>query len=445
MAEVSMNNHKTRDIPLFMLLCSCLLLMSCNPDEKPNTGPNAPEFVSSSSVETVRAQIAKLPTDDVWWNVYGEDQAWNFKNLHRFMPTVNVYREGQVRTLAQRPMSDIPNQIVNTPIGSIGFKDFLDSDESTTMSIVILHEGDVVFEYYPNQQPYEKPIYWSATKALVAALVGILADRGQVDITQPISHYLPRLKDSDYANINVRNLLDMATGINCPEEYFDQSSCYYKYSVTIGDGYWTQDSPDSPYDMLASLKPGITAPQGTQYQYSGVNAFILSWLVEDIMNMPFQDAVSKEIWSKMGAESDASILAPRYGVPIAHGGLLARSRDVARFGLLYTPSYTKISDSQIISDRMIDLILNDKNPNLTLKTNKAGQLPPDFSHSGYLWDAVYTNDDFYRGGWAGQGLLINPTKDIVAVYTGYAIDPQESQPDLLPILRQVLNNVFSNQ
>ena len=445
MADVSMNNHKTRDIPLFTLLCSCLLLLSCNPAEKANTGPNTPEFVSSSSVETVRAQIAKLPTDDVWWNVYGEDQAWNFKNLHRFMPTVNVYREGQVRTLAQRPMSDIPNQIVDTPIGSMGFKDFLDSDKSTTMSIVILHEGDVVFEYYPNQQPYEKPIYWSATKALVAALVGILADRGQVDITQPISHYLPRLEDSDYANITVRNLLDMAAGVNCPEEYFDQTSCYYKYSVTIGDGFWTQDSPNSPYDMLASLKPGITAPQGTQYQYSGVNAFILSWLVEDIMNMPFQDAVSKEIWSKMGAESDASILAPRYGVPIAHGGLLARSRDVARFGLLYTPSYTKISDSQIISDRMIDLILNDKNPNLTLKANKAGQLPPDFSHSGYLWDAVYTNDDFYRGGWAGQGLLINPTKDIVAVYTGYAIDPQESQPDLLPILRQVLNNVFSNQ
>ena len=445
MADVSMNNNKTRDIPLFTLLCGCLLLMSCNTAEKADTGPNAPEFVSSSSVETVRAQIAKLPTDDVWWNVYGEDQAWNFKNLHRFMPTVNVYREGQVRTLAQRPMSDIPNQIVDTPIGSMGFKDFLDSDKSTTMSIVILHEGDVVFEYYPNQQPYEKPIYWSATKALVAALVAILADRGQVDLTQPISHYLPRLKDSDYADITVRNLLDMAAGVNCPEEYFDQTSCYYKYSVTIGDGYWTQDSPDSPYDMLASLKPGITAPQGTQYQYSGVNAFILSWLVEDIMNMPFQDAVSKEIWSKMGAESDASILAPRYGVPIAHGGLLARSRDVARFGLLYTPSYTKIADSQIISDRMIDLILNDKNPNLTLKTNKAGQLPPDFSHSGYLWDAVYTNDDFYRGGWAGQGLLINPTKDIVAVYTGYAIDPQESQPDLLPILRQVLNNVFSNQ
>jgi hypothetical protein len=30
----------------------------------------------------------------------------------------------------------------------------------------------------------------------------------------------------------------------------------------------------------------------------------------------------------------------------------------------------------------------------------------------------------------------------VAVYTGYAIDAKESQPQLLPILRTVLNNVF---
>ena len=273
-----MNNQKTRDIPLFMLLCSCLLLLSCNPAEKADTGPNAPEFVSSSSVETVRAQIAKLPTDDVWWNVYGEDQAWNFKNLHRFMPTVNVYREGQVRTLAQRPMSDIPNQIVDTPIGSMGFKDFLDSDKSTTMSIVILHKGDVVFEYYPNQQPYEKPIFWSVTKVMVSALIGILEDRDQVDVSQPISRYIPALLSSDFATISVRNLLDMATGLNCPEEYIDQTSCYYQYSTTIGDGYWTEKSGQSPYSMIASLKPGVKQPQGEEFQYSGDNTFILSWL-----------------------------------------------------------------------------------------------------------------------------------------------------------------------
>jgi CubicO group peptidase (beta-lactamase class C family) len=198
--------------------------------------------------------------------------------------------------------------------------------------------------------------------------------------------------------------------------------------------------------MLSKLKPGIQAPQGTKYQYSGVNTFLLSWLIEDIMGMPFQDAVSQEIWRKMGAESDASILAPRYGVPIAHGGLLARSRDMARFGLLFTPSYKKISDEKIISDHNIDLILNDINPYLSrYARNSSEQFPEDFSHSGYMWDAIYTNDDFFRGGWAGQGLLINPTKDLVAVYSGYALDAQQSQPQLLPILRHVLNNVFPNK
>ena len=430
-------NTRLKMVAIFLFIAS-----GCAVQKSAVSSNITPNFESASSVEEVRTQIKKLPSEDIWWNVYGEDQAWNFKNLHRFMPTVNVYREGQVRMLKNRPIPAIPDQYVDTPIGAMSFKQFLDNKLSTTMSLVVLHQGDVVFEYYPNQKPYEKPIFWSATKALVATLVGILSDRGQIDISLPISYYLPVLNNSDYSAITVRNLLDMATGIDCPEEYFDKKSCYYRYSTTVGDGYWDDSSPNSPYEMLASLKPGIATPQGSLYQYTGVNAFLLSWLVEDIMEMPFQDAVTQEIWRKMGAESDASFLAPRYGVPIAHGGLMARSRDFARFGLLFTPSYKKISDEQIISDQMIDRILNDINPNLTLEANKTSSLPPGFSHSGYLWDAVYTNDDFYRGGWAGQGLLINPTKDLVAVYTGYAIDAQESQPKLLPILRTVLNNVF---
>ena len=56
-------------------------------------------FESASTVDQTRTQISKLPTDDIWWTVYGEDMGWNFKNLHRMYPTANVYREGQVRML----------------------------------------------------------------------------------------------------------------------------------------------------------------------------------------------------------------------------------------------------------------------------------------------------------------------------------------------------------
>ena len=63
------------------------------------------------------------------------------------------------------------------------------------------------------------------------------------------------------------------------------------------------------------------------------------------MGMPFQDACEQRDMEQNGAErSDASISSTSlWRTHSTHGGLLARSRDVARFGLLYTPSYTKRS------------------------------------------------------------------------------------------------------
>ena len=53
----------------------------------------------------------------------------------------------------------------------------------------------------------------------------------------------------------------------------------------------------------------------------------------------------------------------------------------------------------------------------------------------------YTNNYVYKGGWAGQGLLVNPERDLVAVYTGY-FNEDQSELSVLPRLRQVLNGVF---
>ena len=33
----------------------------------------------NTEVDTTREQIEKLPTDDIWWTVYGEDMLWNLK------------------------------------------------------------------------------------------------------------------------------------------------------------------------------------------------------------------------------------------------------------------------------------------------------------------------------------------------------------------------------
>ena len=191
------------------LLFLCLLPLSVIAE-----GDKAENFASSSSVSNTIFQIKKLPTDDIWWNMYGKDQLWNFKNANRFLPTVHVHRRGDVSNLKSRINKEIANMVVDTPIGKKTFKTFLDNPVSTTMSLVILYRGDIVFEYYPHQEDYEKPIYWSVTKIIVSTLIGILEEEGLVDITKPVSNYIKDLKNSSYGRISIENLLNMASGFD---------------------------------------------------------------------------------------------------------------------------------------------------------------------------------------------------------------------------------------
>ena len=404
-------------------------------------------FQPASTVEENLRQHRALPdpADEVWWTETGEAMAWRNRNLHQIVPTVNVYRDGPVRELAARPMAAIADFPVETPAGETTFDAWLQGDRSTTMGVVILHRGDIVFERYPRMQPHEKPIWWSVTKVFPATLVAILERRGLVDASQPVELYVPALAGSDFEGVTVRNVLDMASGVDCPDgDYRDRSTCYYQFEASLGDGVRSEKTPDDPYAMLADLDVGRWAEQGAGFDYSGTNPFVIGCLVEEVAGMPFQDALSREVWTRIGAEADASIYANRYGIALTSGGLLARPRDMARFGLLFTPSYGKVSAERIVPEEHVDLLLHGGRPEL-LENARFGGRPPGVRHNVYQWDLVFTNDDVYKGGWAGQGLLVNPVRDVVAVWVGYAA--AESDPDtypMLPRVRAVLDGVFGD-
>ncbi len=400
------------------------------------------DYRSAHTMTRVQKQLRRLPTDDIWWTVNGKDMAWNFRNLHQIFPTVNVYRNGSVRELANNPMREIDEYMVETPGGPMPFEWFIESDHSTTMGVVILHQGEIVFERYPRMQEYEKPVTWSVAKVMPATLIRILEERGEVDVSRPIDSYIPELAESSFAGISVRNILDMASGLDCADDYESWDACYYRYSMAIGDGFRTEDAIDNPYEFAATYKATKVAEPGEVYSYSGLNTFVLGWLVEELMNMPFQDALSKEVWYHIGAESDASYFAPRYGIPVTHGGFLSRMRDLARFGLLFTPSYAVVSDRKIISDEHIEFLRNGGNPALLINAGEPGVEVNGVKHNIYQWDAIFTNDNFYKSGWAGQGLIVNPTRDVVAVFTSYFKDDEHSEMPLGPVIFEVLEGVF---
>ena len=208
------------------LLAILLLIAACDLDsagEVATKGELAPsaseEFLSTTSSEQVLLQHQRLPVNEIWWKVNGEDMAWNFKNLHQIFPTVNVYRNGPVRELEYAIEPAIAQFEVNTPEGKLSFENFIHSDQSTVLGVVILHKGKIAYESYPRMQAYEMPVYWSVAKAFVGTVVRILEERGKIDVSLNIDHYLPEISDSDLAGISVRDILDMATGLDCDDEY----------------------------------------------------------------------------------------------------------------------------------------------------------------------------------------------------------------------------------
>ena len=387
----------------------------------------------------------RFPDDDIWWTVTGEQMRWANLNTAQLFPSVKVYRNGPVRELDYELMDEIANFEIETPDGLYTFDDFLFSDLSTAMGVVILHKGKIAYESYPRMQEHEHPIYWSVAKVIPATIIRILEERGELDVGKAIVEYIPELGASDFAPVTVRNLLDMASGLDCPDEYEDRQSCYYRYSMAIGDGYRDEHAPDNPYDYLKTLKVTKHAEQGTRYSYSGVNTFILAWLVEKVTGHPFQDVVTREIWYHIGAESDASYVAYRYGIPLTHGGFVSRMRDLARFGLLFTPSYGVVSDRKIISDSHVELLQSGGNPQLRINADLPGVQQSGIKHNVYQWDEIHTDGYMYKGGWSGQGLIVNPIQDTVAVFTGYFKDEEHSEVELEPIMFQLLEGVFGEK
>ena len=386
----------------------------------------------------------------MWWTVTGSEMAWTHKNAHQLFPTVNVYRNGPVRELRSQPREAIARFPVTTPAGAMPFDEFLASPHSTAMGVVMLHEGSIVFERYPRMQHYEKPVYWSVAKVMPATLIGILEDRGEIDVSRPVEAYLPELAGSDFAGISVRNILDMASGLDCGDDYDNRQSCYYRYSMAIGDGFRDAGAPDNPYDFLSDLKVSSHADQGEQFSYSGVSTFIAGWLVEKLTGYPFQDVFTREIWWDLGAEADASFIAYRYGIPLTHGGFMARPRDLARFGLLFTPSWSAVSPRKVISDEHIEKLRFHSNPSLRVPAGAGtaaasagtGTADRPYTHSIYQWDYVHPDGTLFKGGWGGQGLIVNPARDLVVVFASYFKDDDYSEVDLGEAVFEVLNGVY---
>lgn len=326
-------------------------------------------------------------------------------------------RKGPITTLKRALREDVAAFDISVDGARVSLKDYVRN--SPTDAVIIVYEGRVVFEDYPRMQTHERHLWWSVSKIFVSTAVAILEDHGKVDVNQSIDSYLEHLKGTAWGGIPVIDILDMASGIDCPEKHDDPEARFWDFYDALG---WPEVDKVSkhPKDVLKTM-PALRPP-GQVQDYTSVNTEVLKWLVEARSGERYAKFVEREIWQRLGAEHDAVILGTPNGDSVSAAGICSTLRDLARFGMLFTPM-GRAEDTSVISNAYLQKIQKGGRPKLIEGVDwyrRLSNIAEDVSvtHSTYQWDIVTSIGSFYKEGFGGQGLYVSPGQDLVIAWFG---------------------------
>ena len=211
------------------------------------------------------------------------------------------------------------------------------------------------------------------------------------------------------------------------------------YAITGGDPNLPDDT-SLLYAVKASekrLEPGVA------FEYSSINTHVTALILQKVTEKPIEDLITEQIWSKSGMEGDGVLGLSASGEPMAYGAYAARLRDLARFGILFTPSWNVVSKERVVSENYFKKAYAAAKTEVYDKDYMSQRLIKDFGETeigaSYQWDAVFADGDFYKSGRTGQCLYVSPETDTVVVFYSSAY---KAGIWVHAYAREIVNQVF---
>ena len=204
------------------------------------------------------------------------------------MPVATVARdEAATRLLRERP-ANLTAFSIKTPDRAFDLDEFLDATWSD--AVVILQDGDLVFERYARGvDPHAPHILMSATKAVVGLLVGTLSAAGQVDVERPVETCVPEVADGPYAGATLRHLLDMRADVVLDERQ------QRAYEAATG---WGPAPPDQGLLAFFSSLRGPAGSHGGPFRYVSANTDLLGIALERLTGVGIPELTSTRLWRR---------------------------------------------------------------------------------------------------------------------------------------------------
>ncbi len=334
----------------------------------------------------------------------GEQQLAAFRNSSVLAPMRRIEAS---KSPLELPMAERQLLKVNIPLKGrqLSLEDYL--AEQRVAGLIAIKDGEVMLERYQLGNSAEsKWISFSVAKSVVSLLIGAAIKDGYIEsLDQKVTEYLPQLKGSGYEQSTIRNLLQMASGVEWNEDYADPES----------------DVADANYETLALYEhlrqKKAVAPAGELFNYNTAETNLAGTLLRSAIGNNLSTYLQQKIWQPFGMESDAYWqLTEEAGGEFGGCCINATLRDYARIGLFALNEGKLRNGNSVLPDNWL-----------------ADSIAPSaaFAGYGYFW-WLEPDGSYQASGIFGQGIYINPaTSTVIAIHSAWPEADSEKRWELL--------------
>ena len=316
-----------------------------------------------------------------------DQQVYGFPRLAELYPTRSI--QGQEVPL------QLPIRLSNLDAFSYSYAEQIHTVDShmqseRTAGLLVIQNGEIKVERYGLEHHANAPwVSFSVTKSVVSMLFGAAVKDGYIaSIDDPVSDYLPVFEDSPYADVSIKHILQMASGVAWNEDYADPAS----------------NIVNLPGEEMAGFKymrnlPRVAKP-GTVFNYNTGETNIAGAILRKAVGKNLSDYASEKVFLPGGISNTANwLLGAPNGNEFAGCCISANLRDYGRIGLFALQNSQASSPSSPLA------------PNWMQQSTTPS---PGYVGYGFFW--WLTDTGVYSAqGVFGQYIFVDANRDLVIV------------------------------
>lgn len=321
---------------------------------------------------------------------------YNFADItdHKIFPSRTIEKGNTTFYFDTLVVQKGPKEITVTDV-KYSFEEFL--EKKKTVAFLIIRNDTILYENYLNNYERNSIVAsFSMAKSITSLLIGCAIDDQLIqNIQEPVTNYVPELKEAGFENVTLEHVLQMTTGLDYNESYvnpFGDAATYY-YGTNL---------------RKAIAKMKLNQKPGEAFQYESGNTQLLGLILERALKtQTISDYLTEKIWQPLEMEYDASwsIDRKKDGLEKTFCCLNARARDFAKIGRLYL-NKGNWNGKQIVSESWVEL------------STKIDTSNGSAWYYQYQWWLPTKEGDFTAQGILGQYIYVHPAKNIIMVRLG---------------------------